>query len=230
MRPGRAALRDSKAHPTPPRFARRLRRKGRHGLPGKPDSRHRGLLPHRWGKPVTNRSNQLGDALGIAGEAKRSPRAYALTIASIATRRVLIAGSPPWGRRPVRRRQIDRTEGRVHVGDAQFVGHRPRGEMRKPRSPRARHIPRLPRPACRSASEELGHAPGRVRRRRRPHHRAHRPAERRRGTPTRPNSSSKSLSGGAHTRTSGPSARRLRPCKGEQTASLCIAGRASVCR
>ena len=130
MRAGRAALRDSKAHP--PRFAQRLRRKGRHGLPGKPDSRHRGLLPHRWGKPVTNRSNPLGDALGIAGEAKRSPRAYALTIASIATRRVLIAGSPPWGRRLVRRRQIDRTEGRVHIGGAQFVGDRPRGEMRKP--------------------------------------------------------------------------------------------------
>jgi hypothetical protein len=49
------------------------------------------------GKPVTIGATSSPTRWVSRVETKRSPRAYALTIASIATRCVLIAGPPPWG-------------------------------------------------------------------------------------------------------------------------------------
>ena len=87
----------------------------------------------------------------------------------------------PRRRLVVRRRQGDRLEARVHVADAQFLGHRPRAGRGRKQAGRHERVTSLGRRSDRVEvrGDHLGRAPGQVRRRRRRrpgHHRAHRPA------------------------------------------------------
>ncbi len=91
--------------------------------------------------------------------------------------------SRPRVRRVVRRRQGGRLVARVHVADAQFLGHRPRAGRGREQAGRHQRITPL---GCRSdraelCADQLGRTPGQVRhrrRRRRSHHRLHRQAGR----------------------------------------------------